>query len=96
MKDVQFYGTKSLCATAYFGHLTVRAVVGVCQERLWEAGQEVLEHGGALVDRELVVVQVEADSAVEPLLQRLLLLQVAVLAEQTLNTNVVVPAQVLD
>jgi hypothetical protein len=37
-------------------------VVGICEEGLGQVGQEVLEYGGALVHRELVIVQVQRDS----------------------------------
>jgi hypothetical protein len=37
-------------------------VVGICEEGLGQVGEEVLEYGGALVHRELVIVQVQRDS----------------------------------
>jgi hypothetical protein len=38
------------------------SVVGICKEGLGQVGEEVLEYGGALVHRELVIVQVQRDS----------------------------------
>ncbi len=63
-------------------YLAVRPVACVGQQRLLELREEVLEHRRAFVHRELSRVKVYGHAAVQPLLQGLLLLQVAVLAEQ--------------
>ena len=77
-------------------YLTMGAVASICQQRLGKDGKEVFQDGGTLVHRELLLVQVERHALVEPLLKRLLLLQVAVLPEEPLLHDVVGPAQVLD
>ncbi len=46
----------------YLYDLAMSPVVGICEEGLGQVGQEVLEYGGALVHRELVIVQVQRDS----------------------------------
>jgi hypothetical protein len=46
----------------YLYDLAMSPVVGICEQWLGQVGEEVLEYGGALVHRELVIVQVQRDS----------------------------------
>jgi hypothetical protein len=48
--------------TLYLYDLAMSPVVGICEEGLGQVGEKVLEYGGALVHRELVIVQVQRDS----------------------------------
>ena len=84
-----------LLYTIYYPCLAVRPVAGVRQQRLREVGEERLEDAGALVHRELGVVQVDDDAAVEALLERRLLLEVAVPPEEALRAEVVLAPEVL-
>jgi hypothetical protein len=48
--------------TLYLYDLAMSPVVGICEKGLGQVGEEVLEYGGALVHRELVIVQIQRDS----------------------------------
>ena len=71
-------------------------VTRVGEERLRQVGEEGLEDARALVDGELAVVEVDDDALVEALLERRLLLEVAVAAEEALRAEVVLALEVLD
>ena len=73
----------------------MRPVAGVGEQGLRQVGEERLEDARALVDRELAVVEVDDDAAVEAFLERRLLLEVAVAPEEALRAEVVLALEVL-
>ena len=77
-------------------YLAMCPVTRVGEEWLRQVGEERLEDARALVDGELAVVEVDDDALVEALLERRLLLEVAVAAEEALGAEVVLALQVLD